>query len=147
MQTINGYQCKRCGVLFDSHQQLGGHLSKGPLCAALVEDQPHGSSSAVQDTKTNNNTNSNRAGEDHHRPVEDHHLDTDPGDEELQPPPRTVPIPNTIYELLQRPTHLEHNHVVLPAIITQPELHWDNVYKLYEMQDAYDVYCAQVRDL
>ena len=146
-KITNGYYyCKRCGLQFPTHQQLGGHLSKGPICPAVLHSSAALASSALASSasQTNNNNNNNS--------------ETDTADEDQQDqlqqqqqqqPPRRVRrvVPETIYQLLQRPTHLEHNHIVRPAIIAQPALHWDNVHKFNEMQDAYEEYCVSLRDL
>ena len=155
-KTNGYYHCKRCGLQFDTQRQLGGHLSKGPICPELLHSSAALTSStgsalaSSSASQTNNNNNNNNNSETEDTADED---EQDQQQQQQQQPPRRVRrvVPETIYQLLQRPTHLEHNHRVRRAIIAQPAqpaLPWPgNVHKFHETQDCYDEYCVSLRDL
>ena len=112
------FVCHLCGALFTNRQQLGGHLSKGPVCA------PAGVAlAASHGTQT-----------------------TAPAIPPPVPNPNVVPF--NINQLLKRPKHAAANHRVEPAAVVRCAIavDKDNTYKLYQTQDAFEEYCAIIRE-
>lgn len=131
MSARNGYPCKRCGMVFQKQQELGGHRSKGPLCKLIHKEKPNGSQPI--DTVLEGL---------HEQTLED---STDEDQEDQQEPRQRRVVPQTIFELLQRPTHTNHDHIVRQRHVEQPECGSDRVHRLVEMQDCYEKYCETLR--
>ena len=135
MSSTGRYPCPRCGIVFANHHQLGGHLSV-PVCLPA-----EGVLTPVQVAEGRTNDESGEEEQD----------ESGEQEQDEEEPHATIYTPAietaTIYELLQRPTHLLHSHVVRPQAVNQPALVGARVYRLVEMQDCYDSYCRQIRDL
>ena len=112
-----GYVCHLCGAVFNNRQQLGGHLSKGPVCApaGVVLSAPHGAAPVIPAIPP--------------------------------PVPNLNVIPFNINQLLKRPKHATANHRIEPAAVRRCAVvvNKDNTYKLYQTQDAFEEYCSLIR--
>ena len=121
MAAHHRFQCHLCGAVFGNRQQLGGHLSKGPVCApaafTLVGAPAAQAAPAMPAIPP---------------PVPNQHMI----------------VPFTINQLLKRPKHTAAKHRVEPAAVRPCAVgvDTDNTYKLYQTQDAFEEYCSLIRE-
>ena len=111
-------------------------MSKGNVCAAngsLSDGLSASSSDSSADSSTDSSTD---------------RLPESLDDPHMADPP-TVVIEDTMAQLVRRPTHDEAKHVVMRMPVTRSQRRCDpkNTYKLHEVQDAFETYCAQLQDI
>lgn len=133
-----GYKCRQCGVVFANARQLGGHHSSGWKCVPTAKSPEDLSANSPNERLSPNSSAS---------------------------PPNLLPnfndnasslfvprvVPCTIAELLWRPTAENAKHFTSPTLLRPgSQAHvcsHENTYKLHEVQEAYDKYCVQLRQM
>ena len=104
------YKCQRCGRGFPSGRELGGHLNKGTICAAVITTaETFAAAAAIMPTSSDSPSDSSEshtvqestASSDEQDRSADEPVDL-PGDEAADNEPADIPFVH-LYQLLQRP--------------------------------------------